>query len=453
MLLSRLMPKPPPLVAAPGGEAPLDRALGFAASGAAEWALRWAVPLVRADLSAPPPLFVVAHELRALEQRDAAILGFETAADRAADAGNLPLALAAVAELMSLGADVAARTEDIARAYAKGSSRLRAGGAAPPAVAPADVHALHATLGGAPLIDEALQSLDYARAAADAERAKKPAPSVPAHGIFSSLSAPALRALMAAFEVQIVAKGEKVIEQGAPGAEAFVLGRGELEVVRTRPDAPDLLLARLGNGAIFGEMALLARSPRAASVVAVRPSIVLKVRVEALDAVARESPEVGIAFAAYCQKRMVGNLVRTSPLLGPLSASERQALIERFDSKTFETGAKLIVQGQESDGIHVIASGEVAVVRNDAGEDVSIATLGVGEVVGEVSLVFRRVSNADVVAVHPTMTLHLPRPRFMEIVREHPTLLAQLYELAAKRDEETASIVAQEASEADNLII
>jgi cAMP-dependent protein kinase regulator len=150
---------------------------------------------------------------------------------------------------------------------------------------------------------------------------------------------------------------------------------------------------------------------------------------------------------------MVANLVRTSSLLASLSAGERQALIERFAAKTFETGDKLVSQGKESDGLHVVASGSVSVVRNDNGEDVVIAELGVGEVFGEVSLVFRRPSNADVVAAHPTMTLFLPRVRFREIVREHPTLLAQLYELASKRDDETASIVAEEASDATDLII
>jgi CRP-like cAMP-binding protein len=198
-------------------------------------------------------------------------------------------------------------------------------------------------------------------------------------------------------------------------------------------------------------MALLSRSPRAASVVAARPSIVLEISVQALDAVAEKSPEVGAAFASFCHRRMVANLVRTSPLLGPLSAGERQALIERFSAKTFETGDKLIVQGKESDGLYVIASGEVSVTRTD--EDMVIARLTVGEVVGEVSMIFRRVSNADVVADHPTMTLFLPRARFMEIVREHPTLLAQLYELAVRRDEETSSIVAQEAADVDDLII
>jgi cAMP-dependent protein kinase regulator len=150
---------------------------------------------------------------------------------------------------------------------------------------------------------------------------------------------------------------------------------------------------------------------------------------------------------------MVANLVRTSPLLGPLSAGERQALIERFSARTFETGERLIVQGKQADGLYVVASGEVSVVRQDGEDDIVVAQLGVGEVVGEVSLVFRRASNASVVADHPTVALHLPSSRFMEIVREHPTLLAQLYELAVVRDEETSSIAAEEAADVDDLII
>lgn len=449
------MAKPPPLGPASAVEPPLDRALGMAASGDAEAALRWAVPLVKADLTAVAALFVLGAELRALGHEAPARLALETAADRAADGGNLPMAIAAVAELAAMNVDASGRADAVARLYAKGSPQLKAGvGAPPPAAAPPEVHALPASLAGAPLVTAAADVLDYARAAIDGERdTRKGPPSVPAQGLFSSLSAPALRALFRAFEVRLVGKGDKVIEQGATGAEAFVLARGELEVVREMPGDEPLLLARLGNGAVFGEMALLSRSPRAASVIAARPSIVLIIRVEALDQVAQDSPEVGAAFAAYCHRRMVANLVRTSPLLGPLSAGERQALIERFSTKTYDAGHKLTVQGQESDGLHVIASGLVSVLRHDGDDDVVIAHLGVGEVVGEVSLVFRRPSNADVIAEHPTMTLFLPRNRFMEIVREHPTLLAQLYELAVKRDEETSSIVAQEASDADDLII
>ena len=73
-----------------------------------------------------------------------------------------------------------------------------------------------------------------------------------------------------------------------------------------------------------------------------------------------------------------------------------------------------------------------------------LATLRVGDTAGEVSLVLRRPANANVVAMHPTLTLFLPRESFLALIREQPLLLAQLYELAVRRDDETSELGAQE---------
>ena len=72
---------------------------------------------------------------------------------------------------------------------------------------------------------------------------------------------------------------------------------------------------------------------------------------------------------------------------------------------------------------------------------------------GEVALVLRRPANADVVAEHPTVTLHLPREEFLDLIKAHPEVLAELYELAVKRDEETRSLLAQEAADADEFVL
>jgi CRP-like cAMP-binding protein len=140
---------------------------------------------------------------------------------------------------------------------------------------------------------------------------------------------------------------------------------------------------------------------------------------------------------------MVANLVRTSKVLLSVPQKERQALVERFETKVFEKGEKLIVDGKETSGLHLIASGEVAVLgREEGGENFVIGTLGVGETVGEVALVLRRKANANVVAVVPTVTLHLPREDFLGLIREHPAILSGLYLCAVERDEETSSVLA-----------
>jgi CRP-like cAMP-binding protein len=63
-------------------------------------------------------------------------------------------------------------------------------------------------------------------------------------------------------------------------------------------------------------------------------------------------------------------------------------------------------------------------------------------VVGEVALVLRRDANADVTAVHPTVTLHLPREEFVTLIRVHPAILHGLYIMAIERDDETSSVLA-----------
>jgi cAMP-dependent protein kinase regulator len=163
---------------------------------------------------------------------------------------------------------------------------------------------------------------------------------------------------------------------------------------------------------------------------------------------------VGVELSAHCRRRMVKNLVRTSPVLIAVSPEERPALVERFETRVFEKGDKLIVAGEDTSGLHLIASGEVAVVGDDGGEPFVISTLGAGDVVGEVALVLRRTANADVVAVHPTVTLHLPRADFMSLIQDHPAILLSLYSLAAARDEETSHVLANDTtSVADDYVL
>ena len=163
---------------------------------------------------------------------------------------------------------------------------------------------------------------------------------------------------------------------------------------------------------------------------------------EGLEAVAERRADVGVELAAHCRRRMVANLVRTSPVLVAVPAQERPALVERFETQVFEKGEKLVEEGRETTGLHLIASGQVAVIGHENGEPFVLSTVGVGDVVGEVALVLRRKANADVVAVHPTVTLHLPREDFMSLIREHAAILQSLYILAIERDEETSSVLA-----------
>ena len=287
------------------------------------------------------------------------------------------------------------------------------------------------------------------------ERAHGP-PKLVHQTLFSTLDAEGLRAMVGIFDVMTVPAGAHVIEEGMVGVGGVRRrARRARGAAWRRRVVKAVRLARLGSGALFGEMALLSRAPRAASVVACRPSILLVASKDALEAVVEQQPQVGREFAAHCRQphgRKPGAYQlrperrrnrRTAPRW---STASRRARSRRGDSS--------IEQDQESDGLHLIASGEVAVVHRE-GEDTHGDRHARVRATSWARLrwCLRRPATADVIAEHPTVTLHLPRDGFLDIVKRHPALLAQLYELAVKRDEETSSIVAQEATDIDEFVL
>ena len=69
-------------------------------------------------------------------------------------------------------------------------------------------------------------------------------------------------------------KGDVVTAQGEPGDELFVVWEGFVEVLRTAstPGRAPRSVVHLGEGQIFGEMALVDRGPRSATVKAASDS-------------------------------------------------------------------------------------------------------------------------------------------------------------------------------------
>ena len=433
-------------------EAPIDRALSLALAEEREAALRWAAALVRHDPSMPTALCLSGRLLGELGRQEAGREACAVAIERAIDLENLPLAVAAAWEIEHLGGDPGPHLDRIAASFCKGSPRLGPGAPPPPPLPTAAAfQPLHAVLTGALLLNKATEIVHEAKRHFDAESRR---PGITPLPVFSAISEGALRALCGALHPAWVQQGTRVIEQGAVGGEAYFVARGELEARRER-GGESILLARLTNGALFGEMALLAPAPRTGSVVATRPSIVLEVKRDALDALADRHPEVGVELAGHCRDRMVESLVRMSEMLKAVPEGDLPALVKCFETRTFEKGERLVVQDERPPGLFLIVSGEAAVVRRDTdgGEQLVLGALGPGDVAAEVALVLRRPVTADVIATHPMVTLYLPAGRFMALVHDHPAALARLYELAVQRDEETRSILEDEVSVAEDFVL
>lgn len=433
---------------------PLDRALTHLLESAPDAALAELLPWLEARgepgavLAAGQALALAAQDGRPVAESAERVL--RAAARIATRARSFGCAAAACGELERRGADSTGEYEALGAAF---SGRPEPTRATPPSLTEGDCRPAH--------IDW-LELVDRVETICE-QLAEGPvsavAPGATEH-LCSKLEPADLVAFARALSFRIVPAGELIIEEGNPGRAAYFLARGELEVFRgshakeSGVQASDrMTLARLGAGSLFGEMALLSRSPRAASVVALRPSLVLRGSKRALDEATAKTPRLGRALASFCRRRMIDNLVRTSVVLRPLPTAQRTALLERFQAHTFERGQVVIAQGQERAGLHLVASGALRVVAEEQGESTHLATLGTGDVVGEVGLVLRRPASAAVVADCPSVTLHLPAQDFHALIKEHPALLAQLYDLAVQREDETRSLLAQQAQDASDWVL
>lgn len=431
---------------------PLDRAHAVRLAGRPEDALRLAASMLSAASEDIGAALLTAHLLADAKRGEPAASAARELVQRYVRRGDLPVALLAAHVLARAGGSIRPALKTIADAFGRGSPRVSAGGslAPPPLPVERDVTPFFAELSGEPLLDAAAKVLSRALAVPDAERSDRSLPQLP---LFGALAPAVLEQLLGAFALREIAAGARVVVQGSEGVEAYLLARGLLSVVREREEGSSAL-ATLGPGALFGEMALVSQAPRAASVTALTPAHVFAASRSTLEALTAREPAIGRALGTFCHHRMVSNLMRHSAILSAVQPSQRSELVTRFTSRTFAPGQVLVQQGEEGGRLYLLASGVVEVRGRDAeGDPVTLAQLSAGDVVGEISLVLRRPATADVVALYTTVALELSREQFHEAIQEHPTLLAELYEIATRREDETRSVVAQEALDVSDVVL
>ena len=96
--------------------------------------------------------------------------------------------------------------------------------------------------------------------------------------------------------------GKVLIQEGERGREFFVIVSGEVEVRRKGRKA-----ATLGPGSFFGEMALLSKIPRAATVTAVTPLDVLVITDRAFLGLLERLPSLCLKVVRTLAERVGAN--------------------------------------------------------------------------------------------------------------------------------------------------
>ena len=103
-------------------------------------------------------------------------------------------------------------------------------------------------------------------------------------GLFGGLDEETLNVLARELPLEHVQVDARIVLEGEPAREMFVVLDGELEVLkRSRTGTNEVRMALLGPASWFGEMSILDVQPRSASVRALAPSRVLRISAESVD--------------------------------------------------------------------------------------------------------------------------------------------------------------------------
>jgi CRP-like cAMP-binding protein len=117
--------------------------------------------------------------------------------------------------------------------------------------------------------------------------------------LFAGLGGDPMRAIAdRAIEVEFPAE-RTIARQGEIGTGFFLIVRGRAKVVHDGQ-----VIARLGPGEFFGELSLIDRMPRIASVVAEEPTTCLAIASWDFDQLLEEQPSMAIAILRTVARRL-----------------------------------------------------------------------------------------------------------------------------------------------------
>ena len=139
-------------------------------------------------------------------------------------------------------------------------------------------------------------------------------------------------------------------------------------------------------------------------------------------------------------------LLARVPLLSGLSQAELDRIAQVAVPRSFPKGARVFHEGDESDACYIIRSGEVRVTREHSdGRAIALATLGSGEIVGELAMLDGEVRSASVEALSDIELLAVAARDMRGLLERNPEITAKLVVALTRRVRETNERVARQS--------
>jgi len=136
--------------------------------------------------------------------------------------------------------------------------------------------------------------------------------------LFADLSEQDLEAIAKLTVVSRISKKSIVVQEGDAGDSMYIILHGSVKIASYTPDGREVVLSLLDSGDFFGEMSLLDREPRSATVITMEDSEFAYIRRSDLEHLMAQNPKLTMALLSEVVKR----LRRTSYILERISTMD-----------------------------------------------------------------------------------------------------------------------------------
>ncbi len=226
-----------------------------------------------------------------------------------------------------------------------------------------------------------------------------------------------------------LAPGDVLVQEGGADTDVFQIVSGAVEIVRSTEDGP-LIVAKLGAGAIVGEVTNAMGGVRTATVRAAESTVVAVLSQEGFIDWLDAHPQHAAAIAA--EARMRSNRTRAAGVLVELFGIDNHSIVEEIVSQiswiTLAPGDVLFEQGDDADAAYLTVAGRLHLWAVDEdGETVFGLEVGRGEIVGEMGILRQAPRSAGARAIRETTLAKISREAFETLTARHPILLMRVF--------------------------
>ena len=249
--------------------------------------------------------------------------------------------------------------------------------------------------------------------------------------LLSAFDEPILTQLISVLELKLFDTGDLLIEEGEEGGGVYWICSGKVDISRRNQEKETVHLATLTAGALVGEMGLITRSPRVATVTAAEPVYALVLPSSTYAMMDEWRDTIHQALSHLVGKRMLQNLTKFSPVFRSIPSEGHPELLSQFKAKVVPAGEVLLRQGKPGRGLFLILDGLIEVTQLGS---IQPKWLREGDIFGEISLVYDSPVSATCTAARRSLLYYLKPDKFKALVSKYPEIKHTLTELSLFRN-------------------